>query len=144
MTSGRPVVGAVLRYAYLWSEESTRGQEEGKDRPVVVLGVELDESGEAEILVVAVTHTPPGDAYAAVVFPDGEKRALGLDDGASWIVTSEANVFSWPGPDIRPVPGRTPSTVLYGRLSQRLLGQVARSWLANRERQRAQRVERTE
>jgi hypothetical protein len=144
MTSGRPVVGAVIRYAYLWSEESTRGQEEGKDRPVVVLGVELDESGEAEVLVVAVTHTPPGDTYAAVAFPDGEKRALGLDDGASWIVTSEANVFSWPGPDIRPVPGRTPSTALYGRVSQSLLGQVARSWLANRERQRAQRVERTE
>jgi len=144
MTGASPVAGAVIRYAYLWAEESTRGQEEGKDRPVVILGVRSDESGEAEVLVVAVTHTPPADSDAAVAFPDDEKRALGLDDGASWIVTTEANAFTWPGPDIRPVPGRTPSTALYGRISQGLLGRVAKSYLANRDRQRAQRVERTE
>jgi hypothetical protein len=133
----------LVRYAYLWSEESTCGQEEGKDRPVVVLGVRSNESGEAEVLVVAMTHTPPTDSGAAMPFPDGEKQALGLDDGATWIVTTEANAFTWPGPDIRLVPGRTPSTVVYGRVSQGLLGRVAKSYLENRERQRAQRVERT-
>jgi hypothetical protein len=144
MTGASPVAGTVIRYAYLWAEESTCGQEEGKDRPVVVLGVESDESGEAEVLVVAVTHTPPADSNAAVAFPEDEKRALGLDHGASWIVTAEANAFTWPGPDIRPVPGRTPSTAVYGRVSQGLLRRVSRSYLANRERQRAQRVEWTE
>lgn len=33
-------------------------------------------------------------------------------------VTTEANAFIWPGPDIRPVPGRTPTTMIYGRVPE--------------------------
>jgi len=31
---------------------------------------------------------------------------LKLDAARSWIVTSEVNVFRWPGPDIRPIDPR--------------------------------------
>lgn len=59
-------------------------------------------------------------------------------------MTTEANAFLWPGPDIRPVPGRTPTTMIYGRIPDNLLRSVARSYLANREKQRNQLIRRTE
>jgi hypothetical protein len=40
------------------------------------------------------------------------KRRLGLDAEQSWIMITEANGFVWPGPDLRPVPGRDGSTSL--------------------------------
>jgi hypothetical protein len=79
-----------------------------------------------------------------VPFPQPVKRAIGLDDAPSWIITTEANAFIWPGPDVRPVPGRTPTTMVYGRVPNGLLTQAARSYLANRERQRARLVPRTQ
>ena len=146
MTGTEPERGSVIRYAYLWADESARGQEEGrKDRPAMVLALSVKKAdGTTEVLVLAVTHTPPADPADAVAFPQDIKRRLGLDDIPSWIVTTEANAFIWPGPDVRPVPGRTPRTVIYGRVPDGLLRQVARSYLANRERQRSRLVPRTE
>ena len=111
----------------------------------MVLALSIKEAdGTTEILALAVTHTPPADPTDAVAFPQDIKRRLGLDDVPSWIVTTEANAFIWPGPDVRPVPGRTPRTVIYGKVPDGLLRQVARSYLANRERQRSRLVPRTE
>jgi len=141
-----PERGSVIRYAYLWADENARCREEGeKDRPALVLSLTNREAdGHTELLVLAVTHTPSADPDDAVPFPAEIKRRIGLDDLPSWIVTTEANAFVWPGPDIRPIPGRTPTTVLYGRVSDGLLRQVARSFLANRNRQRSRRVRRSE
>lgn len=146
MTGTTPERGSVIRYSYLWADENARGQEEGrKDRPALVLALSIKEAdGNIEVLVLAVTHTPPTNAADAVAFPQDIKRQLGLDDAPSWIVTTEANAFIWPGPDIRPVPGRTPTTVIYGRAPNGLLRQVARSYLANRDEQRSRLVPRTE
>lgn len=146
MTGTEPERGSVIRYAYLWADESARGQEEGrKDRPAMVLALSVKKAdGTTEVLVLAVTLTPPADPADAVAFPQDIKRRLGLDDLPSWIVTTEANAFIWPGPDVRPVPGRTPRTVIYGRVPDSLLRQVARSYLVNRERQRSRLVPRTE
>ena len=65
-------------------------QEEGlKDRPAIVLALSVKAAdGITEILVLAVTHTPPADAADAVAFPQVIKRRLGLDDARSWIVTT--------------------------------------------------------
>jgi len=78
------------------------------------------------------------------MLPPDVKRRLGLDDAPSWIVTTEANAFVWPGPDVRPISGRTPSTLTYGRVPHDLLKQVARSYLFNREQQRGRIVPRSE
>lgn len=94
--------------------------------------------------VLAVTHTPPTTAADTAVFPQDIKRHLGLDDAPSWIVTPEANAFIWPGPFIRPVPSRSPTTVIYGRVPNGKLRQVARSYLAKRDEQRSRLVPRTE
>ena len=141
-----PTPGSVIHYGYLWADESARGQEEGKkDRPAVVLTISVKQEGaRIELLVVAVTHTPPRSPSDAVPLPQDVKRQIGLDEAPSWIVTTEANAFVWPGPDIRPIPGRTPSTVIYGRVPIGLLRRVARSYLENRAKQKSRFVPRSE
>jgi hypothetical protein len=141
-----PERGSVIRYAYLWADENLRGQEEGrKDRPALVLALSVREiDGAVNVLVLAVTRTPPIDPAVAVPFPQDVKRRIGLDDAPSWIVTTEANAFIWPGPDVRPIPGRAPTTMIYGRIQDALLQQVASSYLLNRRKQRSRLVPRTE
>ena len=145
MNLAPPEHGSVIRYAYLWADEHSHGREEArKDRPAVVLALSVRTSdGQTEVLVLAVTHTPPANPSDAVALPPAVKRRLKLDDEASWIVTTEANAFIWPGPDIRPITTRKPSSVVYGNIPADLLQVVARSFLANRKRQQAQIVART-
>ena len=140
-----PSPGSVIRYAYLWADESASGREEGrKDRPALVLALAVrSDEDETELLVVAVTHTAPRSAEDGIELPAAEKRQLGLDDLPSWIVTTEANAFIWPRPDIRPIPGARPGQMIYGRISDKLLTRVARSFLANRQRGIGRIVERT-
>ncbi len=119
-----PVPGLVISYAYLWRDQQDQGREEGaKDRPcVVVLAVKL-EDGERIVTVAPITHTPPRDAPDAVELPAATKRRLGLDDARSWIVATELNRFLWPGPDLRPVPGK-PGIFAYGGLPRQLMVQL--------------------
>ncbi len=62
--------------------------------------------GREVVTVVPITHSPPIDASDAVEIPAALKAHLGLDDVPSWIVVTETNDFLWPGPDLRPLPGR--------------------------------------
>lgn len=144
MTPALPARGSVIRYAYLWAD--AHGQEEGrKDRPALVLALSVrDADGATEVLVLAITRSPPADPADAIPFPPTIKRQLGLEDAPWWIVTTEANVFVWPGPDIRPVPGRRPATAIYGRVPDSLLKRAALSYLSNRRLQRSRNVMRTE
>jgi hypothetical protein len=98
---------------------------------------------ETDVLVLAVTHTPPRDKLDAIPFPEAEKRRLGLDGIAAWTVATEGNSFVWPGPDVRPVPGRPTGTRMYGQVSSALLQLDARAYLGNRERQRGRLVARS-
>lgn len=141
-----PQRGSVIRYAYLWADEDAVGREQGrKDRPVLVLGASVDNrTRTTRLLVLAITHSPTADPHDAIPVPREVESRLGLDELSAWIVTTEANAFTWPGPDIRPIPGCRPTTVLYGRVPDGLLRQAARSFLANRQRQRSRLVPRTE
>ena len=138
-----PEPGLVIRYAYLWRSEHMRGLEEGrKDRPcAIVLAVAKDE-GETRVAVAAITHSPPqGDTIAISVPPLTSKR-LGLDDEPKWIVISEVNIFTWPGPDLRPVSGRQPKTIAYGILPERLTSQLINQARENLQRRQTRVVER--
>lgn len=140
-----PERGSVIRYAYLWASEHRRGKDEArKDRPALVLALSvIEESGSISVLVLAITHAQPAREDDGIRLPDAVKRQLGLDEAApSWIVTTEANAFVWPGPDLRPIPRRKPAKVIYGKIPAALLRRVAQSYLANRERQRATLVRR--
>jgi hypothetical protein len=55
------------------------------------------------VVVAPITHTPPTDSKNAVEIPAATKERLGLDHARSWIVTNDLNIFTWPGPDVRPI-----------------------------------------
>jgi hypothetical protein len=102
-----PQPGLVIRYAYLWRRESNQGREDGvKDRPCAIVLSILNERGKTEAVVLPITHAPPSIASDAVEIPHAVGRRLGHDDARAWIVIAETNVFTWPGPDLRSVPGK--------------------------------------
>jgi hypothetical protein len=102
-----PYAGLVIRYSYLWKREFDAGRDEGtKDRPCAIVLAVVHDDGEKEVLVLPITHSPPADPADAIEIPTATKNRLGLDSERSWIVITEANEFIWPGPDLRPVPGR--------------------------------------
>lgn len=138
-----PQPGLVIRYAYLWSHEARAGREEGsKDRPCAVLLAQATEDGRTRVYVLPVTHRPTGDE--AVEIPRAVKAHLGLDGERSWIVLTEVNVFVWPGPDLRLLPGKGPESAVYGYLPPGLFRTVRDRFLAVRRARRAAIVARTE
>jgi hypothetical protein len=87
---------------------------------------------------------PPDREGDAIEIPLETKKRLGLDSERSWIIITEANEFVWPGPDLRPVPGRDTSTIAYGSLPPRLFAHVRDKLLERIEQEKASRVRRTE
>jgi hypothetical protein len=140
-----PHAGQVIRYAYLWKREFDAGRDEGsKDRPCAIVMAVVDADGEKEVLVLPITHSPPVDPTQGIEIPTATKNRLGLDCERSWIVITEANEFTWPGPDLRAVPGRDVSTITYGTLPPRFFAHVRDKFLELDQRQKSARVKRTE
>jgi hypothetical protein len=145
VTFPEPHPGLVIRYSYLWRREHEEGREEGtKDRPCAIVMAVTDEDGDREVLVLPVTHIRPPDPADAVEIPAETKKRLGLDTDRSWVVITEANEFLWPGPDLRPIPGRDTSTVAYGSLPPRFFAQVRDKFLERDQREKSTRIKRTE
>lgn len=145
MTLPIPYPGLVIRYAYLWRREADQGREEGlKDRPCAIVMAVADADGDLEVIALPITHTPPTDPNQAIEIPAPTKQRLGLDSERSWVVISEANEFFWPGPDLRPVPGRDLSSIAYGTLPPRFFAHVRDRFLELDQHRRATRVQRTE
>jgi hypothetical protein len=126
-----PKPGLVIRYAYLWESEARKGREEGaKDRPCAIVLVVLRDSDHPIVRVLPVTHSPPSHAADALEIPATTKQRLGLDGERSWVVLTEANDFIWPGPDLRPVPGRDLNTVAYDSCRRASCVRCASVWSA--------------
>ena len=136
-----PRVGLVIRYAFLWSYEAARGSEEGrKERPcAIVVATRPLAGGEMRVIVAPVTHDPPADPSLAIELPPDVRRALGLDAARQWLRFEELNRFTWPGFDVRPVPGAG-GRWAYGMLPQALFEQV-RQGILRRQSERALRVQ---
>ena len=119
----KPETGLVIRYSYLWESEVRRGREEGvKDRPcAVVLASQTAPDGKIKVTVAPITHTPPERGTTAIEVPPKVGQHLGLDAAKSWIVTSEVNRFTWPGPDVRPANKKG---YAFGHLPNRLAASV--------------------
>lgn len=139
-----PVPGLVIRYSYLWSRHANAGAEEGdKDRPCAVLLTTQSRSGRDIVTVLPVTHSPPEDDDLAVEIPLATKQRLGLDGERSWVILSEANRFTWPGPDLRRVPGDPDGRVDYGFLPAKLYEIIRDKWLAAFDRNQVSDVPRS-
>nr|WP_300574780.1 type II toxin-antitoxin system PemK/MazF family toxin [Phenylobacterium sp.] len=144
MAFPKPEPGLVVRYSFLWREQADRGQEEGgKDRPCAIVMTTEDDQGDTVVIVLPVTHTPPGVPELAVEIPAATKARLGLDDQPSWIIVTEANRFIWPGPDLRPRNPGDASSVAYGLLPAGLFTQVRDKLARAIELRRARAVKRT-
>jgi hypothetical protein len=126
-----PEPGLVIPYGYLWRYEHRAGQEEGrKTRPcVIVLSAENKTDGTTRVTVAPITHSPPETNDRALELPQRVKQALKLDDDRSWVVLDEVNQFTWPGFDIRPVPG-TKTRFVYGFIPPKLHDQIVERILA--------------
>lgn len=89
-----------------------------------------------------LVHLPlvaPSDA----LYPELPQR-LGFDSARSSIVITEANEFAWPGPDLRPLPGRDDSTVVHGTLPPKFFAHVRDRFLGRIADAKAQMVKRTD
>jgi PemK-like, MazF-like toxin of type II toxin-antitoxin system len=141
----KPVPAQVIRYCYLWKSEQERGQEEGnKDRPcAVVLTAEAEEGGSV-VTVLPITHTLPYDPAEAVEIPAGTKARLGLDGARSWVVLTEANRFTWPGPDLRMAKRDDPSSIVYGLLPEHVCETIRKRFIAHLKARQAELVQRTD
>ena len=135
-----PHPGLVIRYAYLWKREREEGS---KDRPCAIVLSVLHDEGEPEVVVLLITHNAPQRAEDAIEIPPATKQRLGLDSERSWIVITEANEFVWPGPDLRPVPGRDGSTIVHGALPPKFFVHVRDRFLQRIAQDKAQPVKRT-
>ena len=123
MSLPAPVQGLVIRYSYLWRRDFLAGNEEGvKDRPCAVILTVRSEDGEDIVTVLPITRSPQNDPRTAIELPAATKRRLGLDAVRSWVVLDEANQFIWPGPDLRPVPGK--ARFDYGLLPADLMNEI--------------------
>lgn len=145
MTIVLPRPGEVISYSFLWADEYEAGQEEGiKTRPCVVVMSLTTAAGNARLIVLPVTHTPPGNGAPAIEIPRATKLRLGLDDARSWIVLNEANRFIWPGPDIRPFDTPQGRTISYGFLPPGFFRAVRDRFLALDAAAKTRPVSRTE
>ena len=141
----RPETGLVISYSYLWSDEAEAGHVEGrKNRPCAIVLVVLQPEGKAPLVTVApITHNPHRDPEAAVEIPPAVKRHLGLDDQPSWIVLDDFNVFTWPGFDLRPIPGEK-DRYEYGFLPPKLFESIIAKFSELQRKGQAARTSRDE
>lgn len=145
MTWPIPQPGLVIRYSYLWHREAQQGREEGvKDRPCAVVLAIQDEENRTRVYALPITHSPPAAGEDAIEIPQPVKARLGLDSERSWVVVTEANIFAWPGPDLRLLHGKGPESAAYGFLPPGFFRVVRDRFLATRRDRRAALVPRTE
>jgi len=140
-----PLPGLVIRYSYLWRREAEAGHDEGvKDRRCAIVVAVKTEAGETIVYALPVTHTAPRVADDALELPQATRARLGLDSERSWIVMTEANIFAWPGPDLRFVQGQGPESIAYGMLPPKLMAVVKARFIERVRARRSGMVKRTE
>ncbi|WP_293376778.1 growth inhibitor PemK [Phenylobacterium sp.] len=108
----------VIRYSFLWSHEAAAGAAEGlKDRPCAIVVAAKLADGEIRTIVAPITHLEPEDSEASLELPASVSRTLKLDGERHWLKLDELNRFTWPGYDLRQIPGRD-GEYAYGMLPQ--------------------------
>lgn len=123
-----PKPGLVIRYDYLWTDESAAGRDRGKERPACLIAASDSSVRPRFVVILPITHTLPDDETTGVEIPPRVKQALGMDDAPSWVVVSEYNIDEWPNGGLASVPGR-PGVFSYGFIPPRLFAQVKEKFL---------------
>lgn len=145
MSLPKATAGLVIRYSYLWENQHLEGLEEGtKDRPCAIILAITNDEGKQRVVVLPVTHSQPSDMDLAVELPAAVKNSLGLDDDRSWVIISESNVFTWPGPDLRRIEDRDDSSIAYGVLPPKFFNSLKQKFVSYIRRTKSKSVERTQ
>ena len=117
MNYPEPVPGLVIRFEYLWHEDSQKGlASSDKERPCAIV---LYAKKSNRTLVVPISHSYPeeGEEEYSLEIPAAICASIGLDNQRNWVRISEVNEFEWPSSGIRPRPDN-PSRVDYGMISE--------------------------
>ena len=122
-----PKPGLIVRYDYLWSHEAAARRDQGKDRPACLVAASDSLSKPRFVVLLPITHSPPGSDAVGIEIPAKVKRALGLD-APSWVIVSEYNVDEWPNAGLSPLPGR-PEAFSYGFIPPGLFAQIKAKFL---------------
>lgn len=128
MALPEPKPGLVIRYDYLWSQDAAVGRDQGKDRLACLVAASDSTTTPRFVVILPITHTPPGGATIGIEIPARVRQALGLDDAPSWVIVSEHNVDEWPNGGLAPIPGR-PSVFSYGFIPPGLFARIKAKFL---------------
>jgi hypothetical protein len=142
--SDKPQVGQIVDHFFLWVEEQSAGQVEGrKARPCLIIAVERDRSGAPpRVTVLPITSQKPRAGSEAIAVPDNVKARIGLDRRRSaWVEIDDANIFTWPGFDLVP---QSKGAYVRGVVTRGFFLQVRNAVLLIRARGRPRSVERDE
>lgn len=96
-------------------------------------------SKDGRVGVVPITTSKPSQDIPVLELPAVIGKRLGLGDKPSWVVVNEANVFKWPGEDIRPA---TRDRWEYGQLTPNFTKDIAVA--VQEQRQRMKTISRDE
>jgi mRNA-degrading endonuclease toxin of MazEF toxin-antitoxin module len=131
-----PKVGQIVFHHFLWAHEQASGQIEGaKARPCIVIAVEASAGSRGpRVTLLPVTSQPPRSAATTIEIPDALKTRVGLDPTLpGWVVIDDANVFTWPGFDLVPLPD---GSFIRGMITSGFFQQIATAVLAAHSRRR--------
>jgi hypothetical protein len=128
----KPAPGLVIRYDYLWTREAAIGRDQGKERPACLIAAMDAAASPRFVVILPITHAPPGGDTVGVEIPPRVRQALGLDDAPSWVIVSEHNVDEWPNGGLAPVPGR-PGVFSYGFIPPGLFAKVKAKFLESHD-----------
>jgi hypothetical protein len=136
-----PRPGLVIRYDYLWTNEAAGGRDQGKERPACLIAASDPAASPRFVVILPITHTPPGKDTVGVEIPAKVRQAIGLDETPSWVIVSEHNVDEWPNGGLAPIPGR-PGVFSYGFITPGLFAQVKAKFLELSQQKRSPGVRR--
>lgn len=131
----------VIHYDYLWTHEAAVGRDQGKERPACLVAASDSAALPRFVVILPITHTPPGKDTVGVEIPTKVRQAIGLDDARSWVIVSEHNVDEWPNGGLAPLPGRR-GVFSYGFIPPSLFAQVKATFLELSQQKRSAGVRR--
>lgn len=140
----KPIIGLVLNYNFLFSDQHKRGFEDAQyPHPSVVLRVSKNDNDITKVLVAPISHSPPEKDVAAVPIPPKEAQRLGLDGHRQWLKTHELNRFEWPSADLVPIRnGPNRGEYAYGLISRGVFEQARAQLLEHNRERRLSSIER--
>jgi len=87
-----PANGSIIRYPYLWTWQRDKGETEGRKARPVCLVLAIPKGNQTNLILLAISGTPPRSDQTALEIPQLECRRAGIREWKdAWITVSEFN-----------------------------------------------------